>query len=73
MKKWACAVCMRRFGSERAAADHRRDVHKSSGSATAVPRPPDEPDDESFADRAVRAELDRAMGVYNPDQEWLLP
>ena len=31
-----------------------------------------EPDDESMADRAVQAQLDEAMGIYNPDQEWLI-
>lgn len=30
-------------------------------------------DDESFADRAVQASIDRAMGVPNPDADWLLP
>jgi len=32
-----------------------------------------EDDDESFADRAVQAEIDRACGVDNPDIDWLLP
>lgn len=30
-------------------------------------------DDESFSDRAVQAELDRAMGVENEDIDWLIP
>lgn len=34
-------------------------------------RPAEEPEP-SFADLAVQAEIDRAMGIYNVDQEWLL-
>ena len=29
-------------------------------------------DDESMADRAIAAELDHAMGVDNPDYDWLV-
>lgn len=29
-------------------------------------------DDESFADRAIQAELDHAMGVENDDYDWLV-
>jgi hypothetical protein len=29
-------------------------------------------DDESLADRAVQAEIDRACGIDNPDIDWLL-
>lgn len=29
-------------------------------------------DDESFANRAIDAELDHAMGVDNPDYDWLV-
>jgi hypothetical protein len=37
-------------------------------------RPPRAKDDEeSFADRAVQAEIDRACGIDNPDIDWLLP
>lgn len=30
-------------------------------------------DDESFADRAIQAEIDHACGVPNDDIDWLLP
>lgn len=30
-----------------------------------------EDDDESFADRAIEAKIDRTCGIYNPDSEWL--
>lgn len=30
-------------------------------------------DDESYADRAIQADQDRAAGIRNPDQDWLLP
>lgn len=33
---------------------------------------PDSDDDESFADRAVQAEIDRASGMPG-DDDWLLP
>jgi hypothetical protein len=29
--------------------------------------------DESLADRAIEAEIDRACGIDNPDIDWLLP
>jgi hypothetical protein len=29
-------------------------------------------DDESFADRAIQAQLDNAMGIDNPDYDWLV-
>jgi len=41
-----------------------------------TPLPPPEAeaaDDESFADRAVQAEIDRACGVENEDIGWLIP
>jgi hypothetical protein len=31
-----------------------------------------EDDDESFASRAVQAELDHAMGIQNDDYDWLV-
>lgn len=30
-------------------------------------------DDESFAERAIQAQIDEECGIYNPDQDWLLP
>lgn len=29
--------------------------------------------EETFAERAVQAEIDRACGIDNPDIDWLLP
>lgn len=31
-----------------------------------------EPTNESFADRAIQAELDHAMGIGNEDYDWLV-
>lgn len=40
-----------------------------------VPRKqvPEQDDDESFAERAIQAQIDEECGIYNPDQDWLLP
>jgi len=35
-------------------------------------KPPADDDDESFADRAIQAELDHAMGIENDDYDWLV-
>lgn len=36
------------------------------------PRKVEPDDDESFAMRAVNAEIDEAMGIENPDYDWLV-
>lgn len=38
----------------------------------ALPKPDPTDDDESFADRAIAASVDHAMGVSNPDYDWLV-
>jgi hypothetical protein len=62
-----------------AAADFERRCGKSSSSNHLGEKPSllqkkadDCDDDESFADRAVQAELDIAMGIHT-DDEWMLP
>lgn len=67
---WMCNRCFKRFPDPKPARDHIRNAHKTGGEPVRVPKRECE---ESMADRAVDAAIDRAMGVYNPDQEWLLP
>lgn len=73
--QWQCSLCKRKKATREAVADHIRAYHKKPAEPVKVtPLPPAEvEDDESFADRAIDAELDRAMGIHNPDQDWLLP
>ena len=73
MKVFKCSRCNKSFHQQKSVLNHVKDVHGGVGSVEKRERPPQEPDDESMADRAVAAEIDRAMGIYNPDQEWLLP
>lgn len=72
MKPWRCSICGKRKSSQNAVYGHARDVHKKPAEAIKVVRKNDD-DDESYADRAIKADIDRAAGIYNPDQEWLLP
>ncbi|MDR4483848.1 MAG: hypothetical protein R3B95_11650 [Nitrospirales bacterium] len=47
--------------------------HKGNAEMMKPPKPDDvEIDDESFASRAIQAELDEAMGIENFDREWLI-
>ncbi len=79
-KGYRCGVCKRRFIDSRAANAHMSAKHEGGGVVTfeeykrkPAPRPSVHDEDESFADRAVQAEIDKACGIYNPDQDWLLP
>lgn len=58
-QKRTCKVCKKEFATIRGRRNHQAAAHKA-------------PHPESFASRAIQAELDQAMGIYNPDQEWLL-
>jgi hypothetical protein len=71
-RQWACSLCGKRCTTPRGVEMHAADVHKKP--AVAVRKPPKRDDDEeSYADRAIQAEIDLAAGIYNPDQDWLLP
>ena len=79
-KGYQCSICKRRFTTSKGANAHMDAKHDSGGVVTfteykrkPAPKPKADEDDESFADRAVQAEIDRACGIYNPDQDWLLP
>lgn len=63
-----CPHCPRRFASNSDTYQHIKMKHGGKGKAAFLPSD----DDESFADRAVAASIDRAMGVPN-DDDWLIP
>jgi hypothetical protein len=69
MKPWKCSRCGKKYANPDSVRIHVRDKHKGKGEPCRVPSPED---DESFADRAIQAEIDRAMGIPN-DDDWLLP
>lgn len=64
-----CPNCKRGFKDNSAVYQHIVAKHGGKGKA-AFAKPDD--DDESFADRAIQASIDRASGVPN-DDDWLLP
>lgn len=69
MGKYQCHLCPRSFGDALARRQHVKVKHKGK---IAKPRRTED-DDESFAERAVQAEIDRACGIDSPDIDWLLP
>jgi len=48
-------------------------IVKHGGKGVGAVEPDDDDDNESFADRAIQAEIDRACGIENDDIDWLLP
>lgn len=56
-----CPRCNKEFKTLRSKKKHMKDAHKKSQAER-------EP---SFGELARQAELDHAMGEYNPDYEWL--
>jgi hypothetical protein len=74
---WRCNRCLKKFADPAPVRQHIQHVHKGVGEPERVPKSAkrlrEEAEGPSMADRAIDAELDRAMGVYNPDAEWLLP
>jgi hypothetical protein len=78
-----CAYCDKTFVDEIARWMHTRTKHYGrknphpevmrAKSIEGQLRRDAEDADESFADRAVQAEIDRACGIDNPDIDWLLP
>jgi len=73
MKQWKCSRCNRRFNQPKDVRNHLRDTHKGEGEALRVVYNPSDDGEPSMADRAIQAQLDKNMGIYNFDQEWLLP
>lgn len=67
-----CGVCKRVFAGRKDLNQHFVMKHGRDPRVEdflPVARPDRE---ESFADRSIEAEQDRAMGIYNPDQDWLI-
>ena len=66
-----CPNCQRKFADNNAVAMHIKAKHGSKG--IAPHRAENQPDyEESFADRAIEAAIDHAMGVSNDDYDWLV-
>lgn len=74
-KDWKCSHCTKSFVDAFAVRSHHNKKHKGKKLAQAVKdatRRVRDDDDESFASRAINAQLDHAMGVHNPDYDWLV-
>ena len=71
MKQEKCNRCGMRFGTMASLQMHIRDRHHGKG-AKSAPKEVFSNDDESFAMRAINAELDHAMGTPNDDYDWLV-
>jgi hypothetical protein len=67
--KVPCPHCGKRLRDRNGVMMHLKAKH--GGKGIGAFRPDD--DDESFADRAINAEIDRACGIPNDDIDWLLP
>lgn len=69
--KVQCPYCQRRLVDRNGAWMHVKVKHPRKSRRMFAPLPGD--NDESFADRAIQAEIDLAAGIDNPDIEWMLP
>lgn len=69
--KFQCSRCQDKFRTESGAQMHIDNHHKKRGGEVLAYVPPPHDDDESFADRAIAAHLDRAMGIPT-DDGWLI-
>lgn len=72
--RFQCSRCKDKFKTEQGAEAHIANHHRKKGGevVTLSPFQHESGDGESFADRAIDAHLDQAMGIYNPDSEWLI-
>lgn len=78
-KPWKCDHCSKTFADADGARMHHnkkhpnkrlnKEVRKAFYNAKAAKR---EDDGESFASRAIDAQLDHAMGIHNDDYDWLV-
>jgi hypothetical protein len=71
LEKIPCPHCGKRLLGRSGVYTHIKVKHGGKGKGAFKPVRDD--DDESFADRAVQAEIDRACGIPNDDIDWLLP
>ena len=73
MRRHQCSRCLRRFQHHKKAQAHIQSYHHGKGSVLEYrPQITDDDSDDSFADRAIKAELSLAMGEYT-DDDWLIP
>ncbi len=73
MKHYKCSACKKAFRTIQACEQHIEARHpKPHVILPEAPLEACDDDDESFASRAVQAEIDRACGIPNPDIDWLL-
>jgi ferredoxin len=71
-KPWGCSHCSKRFVDAFAVREHHKKKHKNKKLSQTVKDATRRDEEESFADRAIAAELDHAMGIGNPDYDWLV-
>ncbi len=67
--KVACPHCGKRLRGDAGVHTHIKAKHPNKSRKQFAPQ---SDDDESFADRAIQAEIDRACGIPT-DDDWLLP
>lgn len=72
-KPWACSRCGKRSTQRHGTKAHIDAYHHGDGEPLHKPRTRRDDDEDSFADRAIAAEQDKAAVIHNPDQDWLLP
>jgi hypothetical protein len=73
MKSFVCSLCKKKFKTKLGTEMHLRDFHKKKSGEVLKnePRNKNEDDDyESFADRTIEAEINKASGL--PYEAWLL-
>lgn len=68
-KRLRCNLCGKKFATSDGVTNHSNMVHGGNGRAIPLA---ERDDDESFAERAVQAEIDIASGKGS-DDAWLLP
>lgn len=75
MKPWMCSTCSKRFHDPKPILMHVRDAHKGEGKPIRVPkseRRQREDNEPSIAQRAIDAQLNRAMGLPVDDEfDWV--
>lgn len=72
MHKFQCSRCRKTFKTESGAGQHIAQYHiKKGGEVLPYVETPRAEESESFADRAIEAHLDRAMGIPT-DDGWLI-
>ena len=73
-KPWKCTKCERAFASVDDLYSHCKKKHNRVGmnAEAKATRAEKQGEYETIASRAVQAQLDHAMGIDNPDYDWLV-